>query len=128
MANIKNKSKKDLIRHIGCCGVFCKTCKPFNDGFCKGCRLGYDDGKRDINKAKCKIKLCCLKEKEYETCADCEEFSTCDKIITRFGKEKYNFKKCMQFLEFIKKNGYSKFTKIAKNWKGPYGKIMKYQL
>lgn len=64
-----------------------------------------------------------MKEKEYETCADCAEFSSCEKIGTKFGKEKYNFKKCMQCLEFIKKNGYSKFINIAEKWKGPFGKL-----
>jgi hypothetical protein len=109
------------IIYIGCCGVYCKTCKPYIDGFCKGCRLGYEDGKRDINKAKCIIKLCCMKEKEYETCADCAEFLSCEKIITKFGKEKYNYKKCMQCLDYIKKNGRDKFIKIASKWKGPFG-------
>jgi hypothetical protein len=123
MKDPKGSKNKNSFIYIGCCGTYCKTCKPFIDGFCKGCRIGYEDGKRDINKAKCIIKLCCMKEKGYEMCADCGEFSSCDKIKTKFGKEKYNFKKCMQCLDFIKKNGYSKFIKIAENWKGPYGKL-----
>ncbi|WP_455392197.1 DUF3795 domain-containing protein [[Eubacterium] cellulosolvens] len=123
MKDSKDITHENLIKYIGCCGVYCKTCKPLSDGFCKGCRLGYDDGKRDINKARCIIKLCCMKEKDFETCAECEEFSSCDKIQTKFGKEKYNFKKSMQCLEFIKRNGYLKFIKIADKWKGPFGKL-----
>ena len=123
MKDSNGKEREKSITYIGCCGTFCKTCKPLIEGFCKGCRLGYDNGRRDINKAKCIIKLCCIKEKGYETCVECVEFSSCEKIITKFGKQKYNVKKCMQCLEYIKKNGYSKFIKMAKNWKGPYGKI-----
>lgn len=123
MVKKKNNDQIEPIKYIGCCGVYCKTCKPFRDGFCKGCRLGYDDSKRDINKAKCIIKLCCMKDKEYETCAECAEFHSCENIKTKFGKEKYNFRKCKQCLEFIRENGYSEFIEVAKNWKGPYGKI-----
>lgn len=125
MSNMNSKSimSEKSIKYVGCCGTFCKTCKPFIDGFCKGCRLGYENRKRDINKARCKIKLCCMKEKKLETCADCTEFSSCEKINTRFGKEKYNLKKCMQSLDFIKKNGYPKFIKKAEKWKSYWGKL-----
>lgn len=111
------------INYIGCCGTYCKTCKPLIDGYCKGCRLGYENGERDINKAKCKIKICCIVEKKLETCADCLEYSSCERINTRFGKEKYTHKKIMQCLEFINKYGYEKFIKKANTWKGPYGKL-----
>jgi hypothetical protein len=56
---------------------------------CKGCKLGYDTGGRDIDKAKCRIKVCCLK-KRYNSCADCSE----------------------QAIEFIKQNGYPEFLKM----------------
>ena len=47
------------IREIGCCGAYCKTCRMASTGSqCKGCKLGYEEGQRDINKAKCKIKTC----------------------------------------------------------------------
>ena len=51
------------IRRIGCCGAYCKTCPPLIENYCKGCKLGYDTGKSDINDAKCKMKVCCFKEK-----------------------------------------------------------------
>lgn len=111
------------LKYIGCCGTYCKTCKPYIEGYCKGCKLGYYTGKRDINRAKCIIKLCCIKEKKYSSCADCDKYLTCKKIKKKFGNDKYNFKKCMQCLDFIKNNGYDKFTKIADKWKGPFGKI-----
>lgn len=110
-------------KFIGCCGTYCKTCKPFKEGYCKGCKIGYKSKERDINRTKCKIKLCCIKEKNFISCADCDKYLICKKISKKFGKEKYNFKKCMQSLEFIKNNGYDNFIKIAENWKGPFGKI-----
>jgi hypothetical protein len=115
--------KIDPKEYIGCCGTYCATCKPFVDGFCKGCRLGYKEGERDINRAKCKIKLCCMREKEFDTCAECEEYSLCEKIIVKFGKEKYNHKKCMQCLDYISEHGFSVFIENAEKWKGPYGRL-----
>jgi len=41
--------------YIGCCGAYCKTCKPFITKNCKGCKIGYEPGGRDLSKAKCKI-------------------------------------------------------------------------
>ena len=112
------------IREIGCCGAYCKTCRASTSGSdCRGCKLGYKSGERDINKAKCKMKLCCFKERKFETCADCLNYSTC-KIIHGFhDKSGYKYKKYKQSIEFIRKNGYTKFIKIADNWKGPYGKF-----
>jgi hypothetical protein len=43
---------------------------------CKGCRIGHDTGERDIAKARCKIKLCCL-SRQLETCADCPQYLVC---------------------------------------------------
>ena len=55
------------IREIGCCGAYCKTCRSYTTGNnCRGCKLGYESGERDINKAKCKIKVCCCKEKNLK--------------------------------------------------------------
>ena len=109
--------------YIGCCGAYCKTCKPFIEGFCKGCKLGYGDGKRDINKAKCKIKVCCFKEKKLATCADCPDLSTCKIIFSFRDKSGYKYKKYKQSMEFIKDHGYARFIELADQWKGPYGKL-----
>ncbi len=49
------------IDEVGCCGAYCGACKVIKDNLCKGCKLGYADGARNISKAKCKIKVCCLK-------------------------------------------------------------------
>ena len=110
-------------RYIGCCGAYCKTCKPFIDGVCKGCKIGFDTGQRDINKAKCTIKLCCFKDNKFDTCADCSKLESCKIIQGWFAKNGYKYKKYKQAIEFIRKNGYSKFTRLADKWENAYGKL-----
>ena len=111
------------IREIGCCGAYCKTCRAFADGSCRGCKLGYESGKRDISKAKCRIKICCFKEREFETCADCSDYSSCLIIQGFYNKKGYKYGKYRQSIEFVRQNGYDSFIRIADNWTGPYGKF-----
>ena len=123
MENPKGNRCANSIKYVGCCGAYCKTCKPFVEGYCKGCKLGYDKGERDINRAKCKMKVCCFKVKKLQTCADCSDYPTC-KIINSFhDKSGVKYKKYKQSMEFIRKQGYSKFIKLANEWKRPYGKL-----
>lgn len=109
--------------YIGCCGAYCKTCKPYIEGFCKGCKLGYDAGERDISKAKCKIKLCCFGDHEFATCADCLSLESCDIIGDWFAKNGYKYKKYKQAIEFIKENGYQRFIRLADKWNNAYGRL-----
>ena len=118
-----NMSLLNPIRLIGCCGAYCKTCKPFVTGFCKGCKLGYGEGERDINKAKCKMKVCCFKERKLETCADCPDYPSCSTIQKFHNKKPYKYKKYKQSIEFIRTNGYTQFIKIADGWKNAYGNL-----
>ena len=111
------------IREIGCCGAYCKTCRAFADGSCRGCKLGYESGERDINKARCKIKVCCFKEREFETCADCSDYPYCTIIQGFHNKAGYKYNKYRQSIEFVRENGYDRFIKIADIWKGSYGKF-----
>ena len=112
------------IREIGCCGAYCKTCRASISGsICRGCKLGYEDGERDINRAKCKIKVCCLKEKKFETCADCYDYPSCDTIQSLYRKNGYKYKRYQQSIEFIRNNGYARFIEVAESWKGPYGRL-----
>jgi len=110
-------------RFIGCCGAYCKTCKALVEGVCKGCKLGYEEGKRDINKSKCAIKLCCFKDKKLETCADCSELNTCKIINKLYNHKGYKYKRYKESIDYIRKNGYSKFIKASKGWNGAYGKL-----
>jgi hypothetical protein len=111
------------VDYIGCCGAYCKTCKPFIEGHCKGCKLGYSSGKRAINKSKCKIKLCCFRDEGYTTCADCSKLEKCEIANAWYSQGHYKNKKYKEAIEFIKKNGYKKFLKSANKWKNAYGKL-----
>lgn len=108
--------------YIGCCGAYCKTCKAFVNGSCKGCKIGYESGDRDLSKAKCKIKICCL-NKNFESCADCKQFSDCDIFNTRFKIGTSDNRKCQESLNFIKNEGYDKFLLKVKKWKNHVGKL-----
>jgi hypothetical protein len=112
------------VREIGCCGAYCKTCRASISGdVCRGCKLGYIDGERDINKAKCKIKLCCFRDRKLETCADCDDYFKCNIIQGLYKKNGYKYGRYKQSIEFIRENGYHRFIQIADKWKGPYGKL-----
>jgi hypothetical protein len=111
------------VREIGCCGAYCKTCLLSPGSICRGCKLGYADGKRDINKSKCKIKICCFRDRQYDTCAECDKYLACEVIQGLYSKNGYKYKKYKQSIEFIRRNGYIKFLEIADKWKGPYGKL-----
>jgi hypothetical protein len=116
------------IREIGCCGAYCKTCitwqkeKYPNERTCLSCKLGYEQGKRDASKAKCKIKVCCFMEKNHETCIDCSNYP-CEILEAFWNKKGWKYKQYRKQLEFIKHNGYNEFLKRADKWKGPRGKL-----
>jgi hypothetical protein len=119
----KKNHKESSETYIACCGAYCKTCKPYIEGHCKGCKLGYEPNKRDINKAKCKIKLCCFRNNKFDTCAECDKFISCKIFNGRFKIGTRNHKKYQEALLFMKNNGYSKFIELADKWKGPNGKL-----
>jgi hypothetical protein len=111
-------------REIGCCGAYCKTCRASTTGSnCRGCKLGYENGGRDINKSRCRIKLCCFKDKSLETCADCADYPRCETIQGFYGKKGCKYQRYRQSADFIREKGYESFFKVAGNWKGPYGKL-----
>ena len=123
MPDATNRKEDDPRRYIGCCGAYCRTCRPFIEGHCKGCKLGYQTGERDIARSKCRMKICCYKEKNLETCADCPEYETCTILSEFYAKNGYKYKKYQQSIEFIRTHGYAKFLEIADRWKGAYGKF-----
>ena len=110
---------------IGCCGAFCGTCRGVTEGICPGCTTGYDTGDRDLAKARCKIKICCISKLGSTcTCADCPDFSRCNILQDFYGKNGYKYKKYQESMEFIRANGSAAFLKIAKRWKRPYGRLI----
>jgi len=110
------------IREIGCCGAYCKTCRAHREGSCRGCKLGYEIGERDIDKAKCKIKVCCFKEKKLETCADCSDYP-CEILKEFWSKKGWKYKQLRKQLEFIRNNGYEEFLNKANKWKNCRGRL-----
>lgn len=110
------------IREIGCCGAYCKPCRAHREGSCRGCKLGYETGKRDINKAKCKIKVCCFKERRLETCADCPEYP-CEILKEFWSKKGWKYKQLRKQVEFIRSNGYKEFLNKANKWKNCRGRL-----
>jgi hypothetical protein len=112
------------VKEIGCCGAYCKTCRAFTTGsICRGCKLGYEGGERDINKSRCKIKICCFRDRHFETCVDCDDYSNCRIIHGLYEKRGYKYGKYRQSMEFIRENGYPRFIEIADAWAGPYGRL-----
>lgn len=110
------------IFEIGCCGAYCKTCPEHLDKRCPGCRFGYENGERDISKAKCRMKICCLK-KHLTTCADCGEYASCETLRGFYAKNGYKYKKYLEATSFIRKNGYGPFLQLADGWTRQYGKL-----
>ena len=93
-----------------------------NERGCLGCKLGYEPGGRDLNKAKCPIKLCCFRDKKLQTCADCPE-NPCNILTTFWSKKGSKYKQYKKQLEFIRQYGYDEFLKRADKWNGPRGKL-----
>jgi hypothetical protein len=109
---------------LGCCGAYCRTCKVFAAKACKGCKIGYENGERDITKAKCSIKRCCM-EKHFHSCADCSLYSECSIIQAFHNHEGYKYEKYKQAVEYIRVNGYEEFFKLADAWENAYGRYEK---
>jgi len=108
---------------VGCCGAYCGACPPLKDKVCTGCRIGYDDGSRDIESARCAIKRCCLMEKKVQTCADCSDYKECGTLQSFYAKKGYKYGKYRESLEFIREYGYPAFVTAAASWKRAYGSL-----
>ena len=106
---------------IGCCGAYCGTCREFSKT-CKGCKLGYLNGSRDLRRARCSIKICCL-TRSCITCADCEMFDSCETIQRFLRHPGYKYSKYRQALVFIRAHGYAAFMNAADRWANAYGKF-----
>ena len=109
------------VKLLGCCGAYCKTCKVLAENYCIGCKTGYEDKSRDLSKAKCKMKVCCM-TKGHVSCADCRELDVCGIMQTFFSKKGYKYGKYKQAIYSIREHGYKKFFAVANTWKMQYGK------
>lgn len=115
------------VKEIGCCGAYCRTCMLWQrsaypeERTCLGCKLGYEPGGRDLKKARCRIKVCCL-ARGFETCADCRDFP-CAILEGFWGKKGWKYQQYRKQLEFIRQYGYEEFLKCADCWKRANGKL-----
>lgn len=105
---------------MGCCGAYCETCREYG-AQCKGCQDGYREGTRDLGRARCKIKICCI-SKAYTCCAVCPSLDRCPTVQEFYGKG-YKYQRYQKTIQFIRKHGYEAFARIAADWKGAYGKL-----
>lgn len=123
MKDLNRSCSKGEASFIGCCGAYCKTCRSFILGSCRGCKLGYADGERNIAKARCRIKVCCLGTKNHETCADCPGYDGCGLLAAFHAKSAPEYSGYRNALEFIRANGYADFVKRAGAWKRSFGEL-----
>ena len=101
------------IEKIGFCGAYCKTCREL-EKTCKGCKPGYPAGSRDLSRAKCRMKKCCL-TKGHITCADCKKYDRCEVIQFFLNHPGYKYGKYKQALEYIRAHDYAAFMKAAES-------------
>ena len=106
---------------MGCCGACCQTC-PERGKTCKGCQTGYADGSRNLNRAKCKIKICCIR-KGYVSCADCADWERCPTLQACYGHTGYKYGKYRRSIAYIRDHGYAAFWERAAGWTGACGKL-----
>ena len=97
---------------VGACGLDCVLCaRYYTEGKskCHGCGSAYS-----YAAVGCKIFRCCVKEKNFETCAECNDF-LCSKLE---GADKYDsfvtHRKMVPNLKFIKKHGIEEFLSEQK--------------
>lgn len=79
---------------------------------CKGCKTGYLDGSRDLSRARCKMKKCCLTG-GHITCGDCEEYDRCEIIQSFLNHPGYKYGKYKQALEYIRAHGHARLPECG---------------
>ena len=100
---------------IGCCGIDCGLCpRYYTEGKsrCPGC-LGPKF--LEVMGQTCSFISCCFKNKNLETCGECNDFP-CQKFDSEwFGKDSYDsfvtHKKAIPNLNLIKNKGFGEFIR-----------------
>jgi len=113
------------VEYIGCCGAYCKACGGFTRKNCKGCKLGFDTGERNLNRTRCKIKKCCFGDNRFATCADCSKLEACNYMENWYKKNHGKYRAYKKHIDYIKENGYQKYLEIAGKWKSIFGELKK---
>ena len=96
---------------IACCGLDCALCPTYytkGSSKCPGC-CGPNFSNHHPS---CSIITCCVKNKKFETCAECEEFP-CSKIKNWDNGDSFIcHRKSLVNLRDIKANGIEKFIEL----------------
>jgi hypothetical protein len=106
-----NLSKK--YSTIGCCGIDCGLCPQYHtDGKsrCPGC-VGVNFFEKHPS---CSIVTCCIKNNQFETCADCKDLP-CEKMINWDKADSFvTHKNTLSNLRTIREHGLTAFIKNQK--------------
>lgn len=91
----------------GCCGIYCGLCPRYQskaESRCPGCKV------LSLT-ISCKLYNCCVKNNDFETCAECAELP-CDKYDNFFDWDSFvSHKVCLANLERIKNIGLTKWLR-----------------
>jgi hypothetical protein len=106
---------------IGCCGISCGLCPRFHSkakSRCLGCGP-------DAHCSFCSIFRCCQIKRNYETCADCNEFP-CEKFGKWFDADSFvTHSNCLINIQKIQNIGIKEFLKEQSERKNLLESILK---
>jgi len=109
---------------VGCCGLDCGLCPRYytvGSSKCPGC-FGPDF----LNKhPSCSFITCCVKKKNLEVCAECNDFPCLKFGGFDAGDSFLTHRKSIVNLDFIKENGVEEFVKQQKRRIELLGKMLK---
>jgi len=89
------------------CGLYCGECLGFQRGTCKGCRSGAGECLK--YRKICRIYECCIAERKFDFCNQCDEFP-CKKFNEFFETPAW-YSEVVNNLERIKEVGVEKWLK-----------------
>ena len=101
---------------VGVCGLDCGLCPRYHtegQSKCPGC-CGPDFREKHPS---CGFITCCVKEKELETCAQCTDLSSCQRIAKVLDSAKHrdsfiSYQSVPSNLDFMQKNSVEEFAKL----------------
>lgn len=105
---------------IGPCGVVCFACPSYVKGTCMGCRSNKKQ--KRTSKLGCKIRKCCLTEKQFQLCSECEEFPckfVNKKVLTtHIGEKKFAYRhEIAENLQILQEFGIEEgLRKLEERW------------
>jgi hypothetical protein len=104
---MKTDQSRDL---IGCCGLYCGLCSKYQSkapSRCLGCKAGEQH-------SWCSIWNCCVKKRQLETCAQCQDLSRCKILKKRKFLKDPGWIPAPHNLRTIKKVGLEKWLEEQK--------------